>query len=67
MPKIPDKIDVNYLRGINPPSAAAANVATTLNAIIDFLIELQPKLDKLTKATNEIDTLEKQYKTSSDA
>ncbi len=65
--KLPDRINLDYLRQLNPASAAAANVASTVNQLIEYLEHIQPALNKAVEAANEVDSLEKQYKTSSDS
>lgn len=62
--QLPEPINIEYLRGLNPPTYAAANVAHTVNALIHYLKEHESALQQLEKKTSEVQTLEKQYKSS---
>lgn len=42
-----EKIDTNYLRGLNPPSASAAIVAQVLNDLIDEVQSLRQEVEQL--------------------
>ncbi len=43
MAEIPEKIDISYISKINPPVAAAAEVARQFNKLVDYLKSIEPK------------------------
>jgi hypothetical protein len=60
MAEIPEKIDLNYIAKINPPTAAAAEVARQVNKIIDYLKSMEPKLMALPDFNNPVSELVEQ-------
>jgi hypothetical protein len=57
MTDLPDKIDLTYILRINPPSAAASDVARTLNKLIDYLREREHLFTSLQAFAKPVDEL----------
>lgn len=60
MVEIPDKIDLNYIAKINPPSAAAREVAQIVNVLIAYLKSIEPKLLALPDFNSSVSELVEQ-------
>jgi len=60
MAEIPEKIDISYISKINPPVAAAAEVARQFNKLVDYLKSIEPKLLALPDFNNPVSELVEQ-------